>query len=182
LTLDQTHDFAEQWRRLRSLLTQSTASALPPEIRDELDALRDELLWSLFSGPPTFDERRADLAPDDPRLTVALDILAALAVAEPDDSSYSWERGGLLFTVGRQLEAADDYLAAAARFAREAEAGTGATGDETDWQEAALYHAAKNLVLGGQALAAATLLAKLSDEFRGEIAQLIESASAPVAG
>lgn len=182
MTVDETNALGSHWRRLRSLLTQAADTGLPPDVQGELDELRGELLWSLFSGPPMFNEQRPDIARDDPRLTVALDILAALTVADPDESSYPWERGGLLFTIGRHLEAADDYLAAADRFGREAAAGTGATSDEADWRDAAFFHAATNFVLGGHALAGAALLSRLADEDRAKVTQLIEDATAPVSG
>jgi hypothetical protein len=170
-----------RWHRLRSMLAASAGPELPRVVRNELADFQGELLESIFAGPPLYDRRREDLDPADPRLTIALDILAALSVSEPDDPSYPWERGGLLFTVGRHLEAAEEYLAAAGRFSREFVASTGTTGDEEAWAESALFHAAKNLVQGGHALAAAALVPRLAADDRAEIAQLVEEARAPAA-
>jgi hypothetical protein len=136
------------------------------DARDRLFELQNVVRDGIFDGN--------SLRADDPRLRDVLDALELLAVIEPDDPSHPWARGGALGAVGRHLEAASDFLSAADRFARVAEAEIGITGDEADWAESAREHAARHLVLGGQPASAAALLSSLSEESRGEIEALIE--------
>ncbi len=149
------------------------AGLAAPQLRDELFELQNGLQDELFGGPPTPLEPRVDIAPDEPRLQIILDALEALSIGEPSDPSYPWMRGGVLSTVGRHLEAADDYLVAAERFRRMSESGEELTGDESDWAGSALFHAARNLALGQQPVSAAALLGALPPEDRNEIEPLI---------
>lgn len=162
-----------RWRRFVDTLVHSPGAAelLPESVRDELFELQWTIQLDAFGGVGPID-------PSDPRLRVVLDALAALSVAEQDDPSHPWARAGLLDRAGRHLEAADDFLAAAARFEREAATGRGETGDEADWAQSALGHAAKNLALGGQPVSAATLLHRLSPDDKLEVEPLIRQAVA----
>jgi hypothetical protein len=67
------------------------------------------------------------------------------------------------------------------RFEAEASGGMGLAGDEDDWARSALYHAVKNLALGGQVLAAATLLPRLDADDQDELRALIDEAPLPAA-
>lgn len=117
------------------------------------------------------------MAADDRRLAILLDVLEALGLLEPRDPSYPWDQALILVVVGRSLEAARSYLEAASRFEAEAAAGTGLTGDEADWAKTALADAARCLVSGGQA-AAAALLPRLDREDRAAIEPLVAAAAA----
>ena len=118
------------------------------------------------------------MAADDRRLAILLDVLEALGLLEPRDPSYPWDQALILVVVGRSLEAARSYLEAASRFEAEAAAGTGLTGDEADWAKTALADAARCLVSGGQAAAAAALLPRLDREDRAAIEPLVAAAAA----
>jgi hypothetical protein len=141
------------------------------DVVDALENLNADLRAELFGPPGTAAPESID--PTDPRLQVVLDVLGALALIESDDPSYTWERAGVLFAARRHLEAADDYLEAARRFQAGAESGSVVTGDETDWAETAIFHAAKNLALGGHSTAASALLPQLSPEDRAEVEPLL---------
>lgn len=164
------NDIQTRWREVMTQLER--AEARTDDIFDAVNELQAQLQEELFpSGWPV--ERPEEVDGDDPRLQLLFDALAALAVLEPDDAAYPWERGGLLSVFGRHLEAADDYLLAARLFERDAATGTGTTGDEGDWAKSALFHAAKNLALGGHPTAAAALLPQLSADDRAEVEPLV---------
>jgi hypothetical protein len=118
-------------------------------------------------------ERRADLARGDPRVQAILDALEALAVLEPDDPSHPWSRAIVLQAVGRDGEAAKDYLLAAERFDEEHRRGEGVTGDEDEWASAARFQAARSLALAGELVAAQSLLPRLEAEDRAALATLL---------
>jgi hypothetical protein len=160
----------EEWRRLVERLAQL---APDPQLIEDLDDFQARLQRLIFGDLPTFPEPRPDVAAADPRLGVVLDALETLALLEPRDPSYPRERGALLFKVGRNLEAADDFLEAARRFEQEAVDGTGLTGDEEDWAATALGDAAKNLALGGQRAAATALLLRLDAEDCAKVKALL---------
>jgi hypothetical protein len=152
-------DPASRWRAIVACLEhRDGASDEPVEMLEQLQAqLREELYDA--AGVPL--QRHPDIDGADPRLQILLDALAALALLAPDDPSYPWERGLLLTAADRPLEATEDYLAAAERFAGMTTTDAAVTGDEDDWAQTALVKAAQNLAIGGQPAAAATLLPRL---------------------
>jgi hypothetical protein len=163
-------DIHQEWQDALAQLDRGDGSS--EEAFRALNELGAHLRELLFPDGPSADYA-GDVDPADPRLQLLLDALAAQAVLEPGDPAYPWERGGLLSEFGRHLEAAEDYLAAARLFDREAEAATGLTGDEDDWAKSARYHAAKNLALGGHPTAAAALLPQLDPEDRAEVEPIV---------
>ena len=158
-------DIVGRWNAAAAALAGSSGAALPSDVRDELFALQNDVLEGLFDTP------NADAG----ALRFVLDALIALSLAEPDDPSHPWARGGVLARVGRHLEAADDFLLAARLFDLEAAAGDGLTGDEGDWAQTARAHAARSLALGGQPVAAVYLLRTLSGEERDAVAPAVEA-------
>jgi hypothetical protein len=145
------------------------------EAFEALDELQAELQEALF-GPGGFPvDRPTEIEPNDPRLELLLDALAALGVLESDDPAYPWERGWLLSLFERHLEAAENYMTATRLFTRDAATGTGTTGDEEDWAKSALFHASRNLALGGHPTAAAALLPQLDPDDRAEVERLIDA-------
>jgi hypothetical protein len=168
-------DIRNRWRNVLAQLER--ADGTTDDVFDAVDDLQAKLREQLFpDGHPV--DRPAEIERDDPRLELLFDALATLAVLEPDDASYPWDRGWLLSLFGRHLEAAEDYLTAARLAARDAEAGTGVVDDPADWSKSALYHAAKNLALGGHPTAAAALLPQLSAEDRAEVVPLVGAQAA----
>lgn len=154
----------ERWRALVGEL--STFGSAADRFRDELFELQQGIQWDHFrSGDP--------IDPADQHLRIVLDSLEALAVIEPDDSSHLWNRAGLLERAGRHLEAAGDFLGAARRFSAEAETESGMTGDESEWAQAALFHAARSFAIGGQPASAAVLLSRLTPQEREELQPLL---------
>jgi hypothetical protein len=141
---------------------------------DKLDELQSSLQRKIFGDPPLYVKKRADVAGDDQRVIVLLDLLEAMALIDPGDVSHPWTRGSVLYAVGRHLEAAHDFLEAAARSRRLAESGEG-FGDEEDWTKSCIFHAAENFVLSGHLLSAELLIDHVSMHNRGELEQLIDS-------
>jgi hypothetical protein len=52
------------------------------------------------------------------------------------------------------------------------------TGDEEDWAETSLYHAARNFALAGSRLAAGLLARRLGDTARAEVLALVSPPTA----
>ena len=134
-----------------------------------IDRLQADLLDSL--QPP--GERWTAMAGEPPEaLEMALDLLRTLGQIDVSDPALPWNRASILSDLGRNVEAAEDYLRAAQRIA---------TCDSTisdpadqDWQSAALYHASRHFILAGQAAAAAQAAARISDEeYRRELTTMI---------
>lgn len=169
--MSATKDMLGLWRAAAAALAASNGAELPGDVLDELFVLQNELRKELFESDvlPT---------PHEPRVSFVLDALEVLSLSAPDDPSHPWARGGVLASLGRHLEAADDYLVAARGFEREAQRGDGLTGDEDDWAKSSFAHAARNLALGGQPAAAATLLRSLAPADRAEVADLVEESLA----
>lgn len=141
---------------------------------EALDALQESLQIEVFGEPPFYGTRRTDVSPDDPKLVRLLDALLALAIIEPSDPAFFWTRAGALFAVGRHMEAAQDFLAAAERFKQLANTPDQVTDDEGDWAATALFHAAKNLVLSGCTISSEALAKQLSGDDKDEINSLIQ--------
>lgn len=156
------------------MLVEELVTALAPassaRMRDQIFELQQGIQFDHFQGDDPIE-------PDDQRLRIVLDSLEALAVLEPDDPSHLWNRAGLLVRAGRHLEAADDFLGAARRFTAEAEAGAGMTGDEDEWAQSALFHAAKCFGIGGHGASAAVLLPRLSSRERDELLPLLRGSA-----
>ena len=133
-------DVIDHWRAVAETLTAAHGTArLSERELDELFAVQSDIRSDL--------DRRDDVPrPDDPDIVFVVDALAALAFAYPADPSHPWSRAGVLARVARHLEAADDYLRAAALFDDEFAAGHGLTGDEDDWARGARAHAARCLL------------------------------------
>jgi len=168
----KSQDIQTRWHEVIAQLERADGS--PEELFDAVDEMYMELHEQLFPEGHPF-ERPEEVDADDPRLTLLFDVLGALAVLEPDDGAFPWERGGLLGLFGHHLAAAEDYLMAALLFARDAETGTGVAGDEADTARSALYHAAKNLALAGHLTSAAALVPQLFPEDRAEVEALVEA-------
>lgn len=95
---------------------------------------------------------------------IILDALLAFYVLQPADSAGPWNAAGEFMAAGRNEAAALLFLTAAANFDKEAENGSGLTGDESDWAADARRHAFDALVDAGLLASAAILLAQLSAE------------------
>jgi AcrR family transcriptional regulator len=171
----QNESVSRRWRALLERLAQG--ERLEQDLLDELFELQATLQKEIFEEPG-ISSLRPGVDSDDPRLGVILDVLEALTLSETDEESYAWTRAGILGAVGRHLEAADDYLMAARRFRETVSRGDGVTGDEDDWAETALFHAATSLVLGGHVASAAALLPRLTPEYRKELEPLIRESAA----
>jgi hypothetical protein len=156
-------DIQDRWRSLVQAVRVSNRSEA---LRQDLVAFQAEVQEQLI-GPAGSSEQ--EVSPDDPRLQVLLDALRALALIDNDDPSWPWERGGLLARCGRHLEAADDYLASASLSMLDACNGTSAVDDPEEWAKSAYGHAARELIRGGQLVAAAALLPALDRGDRDEI-------------
>jgi hypothetical protein len=137
----------------------------------ELHDFQLGLQWDVFGGAA--GERREHVAADDPRVQAILDALEALEVLEPEDPSHPWSRAHVLKAIGRDAEAAKDYLLAADRFDHEHDRGNGLTGDEGEWASAARYHAVKSLARAGELVGAQSLLPQLEADDRAELAPLL---------
>lgn len=153
------------------------------------------LLQSLAAGDPvsfeTLDSAQATLMEtfgpagtplpeegleDDPVISAAVDIQNAMALMEPSDGALSWNAGGLAADAGHHLEAAFLYIDAARRIEADISAGTPDLPDDEDWAESALYHAAKNFILGGQPVSAAIVRRRMKDDSSCmEIDELLKS-------
>jgi hypothetical protein len=166
-----------KWGELRNMLVHGDAP-LDENLRANLFQLQNRVRFSLFDETARTAQR---IEREDPRVAFVLDVLAALAVSEPDDPAHPWTRANVLAEVGRYLEAAEDFIVAMERFQAEHARGTGMAGDEDEWARSALYHAVKNLALGGQVLAAATLLPRLEPDDRDELSALIDDVPLPAA-
>jgi hypothetical protein len=166
-----------RWHELRNMLVHGGA-LLDEDLRTSLFQLQNRVRLSLFDETE-HPSRRID--GEDPRVAFVLDVLAALTVSEPDDPAHPWTRANVLAGVGRHLEAAEEFIVAMERFEAEHARGTGMTGDEDEWAQSALYHAVKNLALGGQVLAAAALLPRLESEDQAELRTLIDEVPLPAA-
>lgn len=130
-----------------------------------------DLRAELFGWPPSYGD--VSISPEDARLVAVLDSLDALIIDSPSDAAYPWMRAGILSAVGRHLEAAKDFLIAAQRFVEESREPNPQTGDEADWAQAALLRAGQSFVLGGEPLAAAVLLTRLTDDDRAKLVELL---------
>jgi hypothetical protein len=134
-----------------------------------IDRLQADLLDSL--QPP--GARWTEMAQEPPEaLEMALDLLRTLGQIDASDPALPWNRASILSDLGRNVEAAEDYLRAAQRIAAR-DSTISDTGDE-DWQSAALYHASRQFLLAGQVAAAAHVAASISDEeYRNELTTML---------
>ena len=119
---------------------------------DELETIEADLQAELFGGRPDPDR---GYVPDEESLAILLDALDALALLEPDDPSYPWDRALVLKVTGRHLDAAHAYVEAANRFA----CGPDLTGDEADWAADARRMAAECFDAAGSRASAAAVRA-----------------------
>jgi hypothetical protein len=97
---------------------------------------------------------------------------------EPDDPAYPWRAGIILERVSRHHEAALHFLDAARLFLAAQTSEMALTGDEEDWAETSLYHAARNFALAGSRLAAGLLARRLGDTARAEVLALVSPPTA----
>jgi hypothetical protein len=164
-----------RWRDLRNMLVHDRVP-LDEKLRTSLFQLQNRVRLSLFNET---DHTTQPVGREDPRVVFVLDVLAALALSEPDDPAHPWTRANVLANVGRNLEAAEEFMIAMERFEAEHARGAGMTGDEDEWARSALYHAVKNLALGGQVLAAAALLPRLEEDDQDELRALIDQVPLP---
>jgi hypothetical protein len=141
--------------------------------RGELDVsqlrrLLEGLEQNVVRGPDGHSDITAPLGSTEalPRL---VDVSKALAVIETDDPAHPWNLGAVLFRGGRYLDAANEYLVAADRFRQQVEDGGGSTGDEDDWSQSCLYHAARSFLRGGMPLSAAAVSTRLRGDERTEV-------------
>src|SRR5262249_25651521 len=104
-------------------------------------------------------------------LEMALDLLRTLGQIDTSDPALPWNRASILGDLGRNVEAAEDYLRAARRIATRDS--TISDPDDENWRSAALYHASRHFILAGQAAAAAQVAARISDdEYRRELTMM----------
>ena len=118
----------------------------------DLEGIQSDLQDELFGGRP---ELGRTYDPESRSLSILLDALDALALLEPDDASYPWDRALILDVVGRPLDAAHAYVEAADRFSR----APAATGDESDWAAEARDKAAVCFEAAGSTASAAAVKA-----------------------
>ena len=123
---------------------------------------------TVVRGPDGDSDITAPLGSTD-ELPLLADVGKALGVIETEDPAHPWNLGGVLFRAGRFLDAANEYLVAADRFRRDAEAGTGSTGDEEEWAETSLYHAARSFLRAGMPLSAAAVSTRMRGVDRTEV-------------
>jgi hypothetical protein len=164
---DASRRVESHWERVERLIAGQTVD------NDEIDEFQEFLEISVFGDPPLYMEPRNDVDSDDERVKILLDSLQALAISDATDPAPLWSRGVILSSIGRHLEAASDFIAAAHRFAERAGTSQAVTDDEDDWSESALAHAARNLVLAGHFLSAARLLERLAPEDEAQIRSLL---------
>jgi hypothetical protein len=164
-------EMTSRWRAIIARLEGRDGAS--DDLVETLDDLQAELQDELFGPGGLPHDRRSEIDPSDPRLHIVLDALATLALLAPDDPSYPWERAALLAALDRRLEAAEDYLTAARLFGDLVTTDARISGDEDEWAKSAFFKAAKNLALGGQPAAAATLLPRLDVADRAEVESLI---------
>lgn len=146
-------------------------SSVDPQVLDEVQA---KLQHELFGSPPVYVEHRADIDPQDERLTELLDLLMVLSLRNPDEVSFIWTRAAIQSVTGRYREAATDYLEAARRSSDLAGTGSGLN-DEADWTEAAYYHAARNFVLAELCGSAAHIVGNIKGDLREEILKQLDA-------
>jgi len=134
----------------------------------QLRRLLEALEQKVVTGPDGHSDITAPLgSPEElPRLA---DVSKALAVIEVDDPAHPWNLGALLFRGGRYLEAANEYLVAADRFQQHARDGSGFTGDEDDWSQSSLYHAARSFLRAGMPISAAAVSTRMRGAERTEV-------------
>ncbi len=140
-----TNEIEKQWSQLMARMAEPDKSLV-----DELESIQSDLQAELFGGRP--DPGR-EYVPDERSLAILLDALDALALLEPGDPSYPWDRALVLKAVGRHLDAAHAYVEAANRFAR----APGLTGDEADWAADARRLAAECFDAAGSRASAAAV-------------------------
>ena len=123
-----------------------------PRLVDDLEGIQSDLQAELFGGRP---ELGRTYDPEPRSLSILLDALEALALLEPDDASYPWDRALILDVVGRPLDAAHAYVEAANRFSR----APAVTGDEAEWVAEARDKAAVCFEAAGRTASAAAIKA-----------------------
>jgi hypothetical protein len=134
----------------------------------QLRRLLDGLEPNVVRGPGGHSDLSAPLGSTE-ELPLLADVSKALAVIETDDPAHPWNLGAVLFRAGRYLDAANEYLVAAGRFRQDAEAGTGSTGDEDDWAQTSLYHAARSFLRAGMPISAAAVSTRMNGAERTEV-------------
>ena len=142
-----TDEIEKRWSQLMSRM-----AGQDPALVEDLEAVQTDLQDELFGGRPELG-RAYD--PEPQSLSILLDALDALALLEPDDASYPWDRALVLEVVGRPLDAAHAYVEAADRFSR----APAVTGDESDWAAEARAKAAVCFEAAGSRASAAAIKA-----------------------
>ena len=142
-----TDEIEKRWLQLMSRVDEPD-----PGLVDDLEGIQSDLQDELFGGRPELG-RAYD--PEPRSLSILLDALEALALLEPDDASYPWDRALILDVVGRPLDAAHAYVEAANRFSR----APAVTGDEAEWVAEARDKAAVCFEAAGRTASAAAIKA-----------------------
>ena len=140
-----TGEIEKRWAKIMSRFDEPD-----PRLVDDLEGIQSDLQAELFGGRPELG-RTYNTEPRS--LSILLDALDALALLEPDDASYPWDRALILEVVGRPLDAAHAYVEAADRFSR----APAVTGDESDWAADARQMAAACFEAAGRTASAAAI-------------------------
>jgi hypothetical protein len=140
---------------------------------ERLDSERGDLAVRVFGGngwsaPPG--------ASADPRASQAVDLFLAMAILDPEEPAFAWNRAGLLCDLGRFAEGAHGFLEAASGL--ESRISKGLTdSEEAEWGEAARAYAARALLRAGCLVAAAAMCHDIEDaENREDVREEIEQA------
>jgi hypothetical protein len=144
---DVTDEIEKRWSQLMSRIDEPD-----PGLVGDLEGIQGDLQEELFGGRP---ELGRTYDPEPESLSVLLDALEALALLEPGDASYPWDRAVILSVVGRPLDAAHAYVEAADRFGRS----PALTGDEADWAAESREKAALCFQAAGRPASAAAIKA-----------------------
>jgi hypothetical protein len=144
----------------------------------EIDEVRGRVAAAVFGAPGW--EAREPLTMSEDQIEVVLDLFQALELIEPAEPAFSWNRGGLLRSIGRYQEAAAAFLSAARKLREGLQAGTVADEEAEEWIESARAYAGRSLVHAGRRLTAALVWATISDDDYGaDLRELIKKPQLP---
>jgi hypothetical protein len=144
----------------------------------EIDELRGQVSTAVF-GAPGWEAPEPPAMSED-QIEVVLDLFQALELIEPAEPAFSWNRGGLLRSIGRHQEAADAFLSAARKLRDGVLAGTIVDEEAEEWIESARAYAGRSLVHAGRRVSAALVWAAISDDdYRADLRELMNETALP---